>query len=471
MTKSVLPAAFAAFSMLALVRCYGGSGTSTGGPAAGDSPDSGTTTSGLTFHKDVEPILQKNCQGCHVAGGIAPMALLTYDDAKNYAPVIVTQTQARIMPPWGAQETTDCAPTRKWKDDLRLSDADLATLKAWNEGGRVEGDPKDAPTPLTPKAQGLTGVTHTLKPAAPYTMTSATNDEFRCFVLDPNITSTTSYLNGSFFIAGNPQIVHHALLFSDVAGESRGKVTDAATQSYDCQGGAGISKVGLLSAWAPGGVPSEYPPTIGAPVTKGTLLVLQIHYHPHVGGPLPADQTTVQLRFTDTKPQYNVVSLLPGNYSKAPNLLPGPDDPASGPAFVIPANVSGHTETMNFPIPNVTVPIYVYGIGAHMHYVGVSETVKLKPAGQTTEECLLNVPRWDFSWQRSYAYDVDIPSLPILHTGDVLDIKCTYDNTMTNDKLAQSLHDRQMNAPIDVHLGETTLDEMCLAPVSLLYKN
>jgi len=31
----------------------------------------------VTFYKDVLPILQNNCQSCHRAGEVAPMALLT----------------------------------------------------------------------------------------------------------------------------------------------------------------------------------------------------------------------------------------------------------------------------------------------------------------------------------------------------------------------------------------------------------
>ena len=35
----------------------------------------------VTFTKDVAPILQRNCQQCHRPGSIAPMSLLTYQDA------------------------------------------------------------------------------------------------------------------------------------------------------------------------------------------------------------------------------------------------------------------------------------------------------------------------------------------------------------------------------------------------------
>src|SRR6267154_621736 len=42
----------------------------------------------VTFSKDVLPILQKNCQGCHRPGEVAPMSLLTYKDARPWAKAI-----------------------------------------------------------------------------------------------------------------------------------------------------------------------------------------------------------------------------------------------------------------------------------------------------------------------------------------------------------------------------------------------
>ncbi len=69
----------------------------------------------LTFHKDVAPILQKVCQNCHVAGGIAPFSLVTYEDAKSVAASIVAQTGSRAMPPWGAGDTSECKPPKAWR--------------------------------------------------------------------------------------------------------------------------------------------------------------------------------------------------------------------------------------------------------------------------------------------------------------------------------------------------------------------
>ena len=39
----------------------------------------------VTFTKDVAPILQRSCQDCHRDGSIAPMSLLTYEDARPWA--------------------------------------------------------------------------------------------------------------------------------------------------------------------------------------------------------------------------------------------------------------------------------------------------------------------------------------------------------------------------------------------------
>lgn len=440
---------------------------------------------GVTFHKDVEPILQQHCDMCHVAGGIAPMPLVTYQDSAPYASLMAAQTSSRAMPPWGAVATSDCTPPLPWKDDPVLSDAQVATIAAWSAAGAPEGSPADAPPPLAPQPIGLGGVTADLSPPAPWTLTSPSGDEFRCFVLDPQITQTT-YLNGSFVVPGNPLIVHHALVFTDPAGASRALVTDPATQSYDCFGDPGVSQTALLAAWAPGGLPTDYPSNVGAPLEAGTLLVMQVHYHPHVTTSLPpSDQTHFQMRLASAKPQYFAYTILPGNFSAAVDgagdgLLPGPDDPASGPAFVIPAGASQHTETMQFTVPAafkkqpLPASLPVFAIGGHEHYVGSAVQVNVHHAnpvaGTDADQCLLAIPHWDFDWQRLYRYDAPIEQLPAVGPGDVMTIRCTYDNTLDNPKLAASLAERGLAQPQTVHLGETTLDEMCLGPAVLLAK-
>jgi hypothetical protein len=47
--------------------------------------DAGRLPRQPTFTKDVAPILQRSCQNCHRPGSIAPMSLLTYEDARPWA--------------------------------------------------------------------------------------------------------------------------------------------------------------------------------------------------------------------------------------------------------------------------------------------------------------------------------------------------------------------------------------------------
>jgi hypothetical protein len=54
----------------------------------------------IASYVDVQPILEKNCTTCHVAGGIAPFALDNPTDAVKWADRIAQVTKSGYMPPW-----------------------------------------------------------------------------------------------------------------------------------------------------------------------------------------------------------------------------------------------------------------------------------------------------------------------------------------------------------------------------------
>jgi hypothetical protein len=451
-------------------------GGSVVGSEGGVSGEGGVTTS-FTFNKDIQPLLQSHCQTCHVAGGIAPMPLVTYQDAQTFAQSMKDQTASRTMPPWGARPQASCTPRFGWKEDPSLTDAQIAMLASWADGGAPEGLASDLKAGNPPAIPDLANATNKLKPASAYSLAGST-DQFHCFVLDPGTTSDM-YMNGSHVLPGNPTIVHHVLVYSVPAGSTIPAQTNG---GYDCFGGANITgPSNLIAAWAPGALPSEYPSDVGVPVAAGTKLVMQIHYHPHANANPAPDQTTFEMRLTATKPTYFIAPTLIGNASKAGKtpslgLQPDPDDRNGTVEFRIPANSANHTETMNFEIPQAISSLSprIYGLGAHMHLVGVNEQVSLHRAAPVapdpTDECLLSVPEWDFNWQRRYDYATDISTLPSATAGDVMQVKCNYNNTMSNSALATSLTSQGMKSPIDVSLGESTLDEMCIANVNFIYK-
>ncbi len=443
--------------LLSAAACFTGE-PSSNGDAGSDAP-----TSGVTYYKDVAPIVQSHCQGCHVPGGIGAFPLLTYDDAHANSAMIVYETQTKKMPPWGAQNTSECTVRFPWKNDPSLSAAEIATIQAWHDGGDVAGNPADAPPPNTnPPVTDLPGAA-SLAPAVPYTL-SGTNDYYRCFVLDPQLTTKT-YVTGTFVKPGNSTIVHHALIFSVPAGATIPPPDDPnVPNQYTCFGSSGVSGQQLVAVWAPGQQPHPYPADVGQPIAAGTKFIMQIHYHPHANATPDPDTSTFEYTTTTTTPTWGVLPQFVGNY---PNAVNAKGTGLVNPPFSIPPNQSGVVFTMQYTEPSsIPIPIKILGIAPHMHLVGVDEKITIHRANPTTDqpadECMVQIPSWNFDWQRAYEYDVDINSLPTVAPGDVAKIRCTYDNTMNNPWLAQSLSEQGLTQPQTVTLGETTLDEMCL---------
>lgn len=438
------------------------------GKGGGASTGSGASTGTVTFHRDVEPILQQHCLKCHSDGQIGGFSLAHYDEAKPLSGLMVTMTGERRMPPFGAQETDECQPRFGWRDDPRLTEEEIAVFKAWADDGATEGDPAEAPPPFQLEESGLPNTD--LELPAPETIpVSGVDDKFVCVVYDPHLTEK-KYLDGLNFVAGNSSVAHHALIFRADRASTMAESGGAST--YPCFGAPAGD---LLNGWAPGGVPLELPATVGMALDTSDVIVVQMHYHPRDMD--ESDLSKLQLRFAKSKPSWAYLTALIGNAESASDgLLPDPDDNGA-PEFRIPAGAKQHREEMTFTVSPSDLPIAVpiLTVGNHMHYVGTDMKFSIERATTTgdepADECMVQTPIWDFNWQRLYQFDTDIASLPKVKPGDTLRVRCTYDNTMENPFVMKSLAQQNLSAPQDVTLGETTLDEMCLAVVGILIPN
>lgn len=451
------------------------SATSTTGQAVGSGGGDATASSGVggsydgpTFYADVAWILHDNCLHCHTDGQIGGFSLEAYEDAAPLASLIVEMTSTGQMPPFNAHETDDCAQRYAWRDDPRLSPEDLETLQVWAEAGAPSGDPTDGPPPYELVADELPGVTMTLTPSEPFAV-DGEDDIFECVVYDPQLEADGT-ITGIHIVPTNTEVAHHALTFlasrADVEDQSGGD------ERFPCFGSPGQQ---LVHAWAPGGQPFDLPEGVGIQMTPDDVLVVQMHYHPN--GDATEDNSSIQLRFSDEAPQWLFQVVLPGNSSSASEgLLPDPDD-RDEPEFRIPAGAQEHVEEMTFTVPEIPgdFQIPILTVATHMHYVGTDMRFSIERAnpqgGQPAEECLIRTPAWDFNWQRFYEFDVPIEELPTATSGDVFRMKCTYDNTKQNRFVKKALEDQGLSEPIDVTLGETTLDEMCLGPMGILVPN
>src|SRR5207253_9158424 len=102
-----------------------------------------TGPSQITFTRHVAPILQKSCQSCHRPGSVAPMSLLTYEEARPWARSIKQKVVGHSMPPWYIDKSVGI---QTFKDDRSLTDQEIATIAAWVDGGAPRGHPADMPS-------------------------------------------------------------------------------------------------------------------------------------------------------------------------------------------------------------------------------------------------------------------------------------------------------------------------------------
>jgi len=391
-------------------------------PGGDDTPPDPPPGSGPTFYEQVAPVMMKQCVGCHREGGAAPFALTTYEEAMAVADLIPDMVTSRQMPPYAVDNSGAC---NTYENARWLSDDEMATIVDWANGDRLEGDPATAPA-IPPLPDALPRVDATAAMTEPYTSNASLDDDYRCFIVDPQI-AADSYLTGFEVRPGEPEVVHHILLFQlDTANaETAAANLDAqdAGPGYQCFGGVGAA-ASLVAVWAPGVRASTYPATTGLKVKGGRKMVLQIHYHDH-GEQLP-DQTAVDLMIEQDVPNPSFLYLLANT------------------DLYIPPQQEAFTSINQYQLPGFLGTYNVWGVFPHMHTLGTQLRAEFDHAGQAPQ-CLTDVQRWDFNWQQGYFYD---GPPKVVGGGDMLRISCTYDTT-------------SKGAP--VMWGEGTDDEMCLA--------
>ena len=223
-----------------------------------------------TFATDVAPIVYNHCASCHRPGQAAPFPLLTYDDVKRRATLIVNATSRRYMPPWHA---TPAPGFPEFRDDRRLADADIATLKAWVDAGTPAGDLTKAPKPpVFPEGWALGTPDIELSYPVAVDIPADGPDIYRNVVLALDRTED-AWVTAVDFEPSARKAVHHALFFAGPADTFKAGEIDNAFPGARANAPS-------LGGWVPGMTPHFFPDGIAQPLPAHTNLIIQLHLHP-----------------------------------------------------------------------------------------------------------------------------------------------------------------------------------------------
>ncbi len=390
-------------------------------------PENPQPDSQPNFAQHVRPLLARYCVGCHQVSGVAPFSLERYEDAQRWSLAMANAVQMRRMPPYLADASGDC---QNYRDHQWLSAEQIETFVRWAELGAPSGD-LNLPSPAPVQPPALSGEVVSVTTGADYLPDQTKTDDYRCFVVD----SPGSFAVTGFDIQpGNPKIVHHLIAYqaADESAATQARMLDAQSseQGYDCLGTGPIVETTSLAGWAPGAGAELFPEGMGVRLKDDLPLILEVHYNISES-PGESDQTTMLFQTAPVNSVREMIELIAIDYD-----------------FEGPPGAETFTTTDDLPIA-WQLPeggqgrLRLLSANAHMHKRGLSQRLeRVSPSGEV--DCLMELPRWDFNWQRTYWYETGVE----VSEQDTLRITCTFDTRGQEGTLTW---------------GDGTDDEMCLA--------
>jgi hypothetical protein len=413
------------------------------GPADGSRP--------VTFSRDVAPIFQSKCQECHQPDSIAPMSLLTYQQARPWARSIKERVAARQMPPWHIDKTVG---VQKFKNDMSLTDDQVATIVAWVDQGALQGDPKDLPPPKPlvtdnewKAVRDGFGPPDLVVKSAEYTMPAEHQDVWFRPASELPITEKrwVKLVEIRPSSVKARKIIHHSIAHLVLKDDPDAINTGIASGSRG--GGGGVDPDDLVNSrpnlmeWAIGKGYDLYRPGTGKLLVPGESLTWDQHIHA-VGEEITGG-SEIGLWFYKKGEEPAKRSYLVGftGIDRSKNLD-------------IPPNSFAMTEGFSVLKENALIENFQ----PHFHLRGKAMEVEaILPDG--SREVLSYVGNFNFNWMTNYIYDDD--AAPLLPRGTVIHVSAWYDNTRGNKNNPDS--DQW------VGFGDRTVDEMAHAWMNVTY--
>jgi hypothetical protein len=375
----------------------------------------------VTFTKDVAPILESRCQVCHRPNTFAPMSLLTYEEARPWAKSIKQKVAAREMPPWYIDKNVG---VRHFKNDVSLSDQEIATIVKWVDGGAPKGNPADMPPPrkFDDSDQWHLRPDLIVKLPKDRIVPAKGADQWIDVLVDAGLTEDR-YIKG---IEVKPitgfRAVHH--------------VTTSMKNEEDADGDGDVQGT-FLNEYALGKNADLFPDGAGRLIKAGTRINFNLHLHPY-GQETPINVAlALELYPKDFQPKY----------AETTEKIGDPKD------LDIPAN----SDNVRFDAYQALAkPARFLSFQPHMHNRGKASCMEAIYPGGHKVEMLSCVSHYQFAWHLVYLYADD--EQPLLPAGTVLHMTSWYDNSPQN----------KFNPDADntITYGQRTIDEMGGAWVS-----
>ena len=461
----------------------------------------------LTYYRDVEPIVQVHCNGCHAPGGIGGVSF-DKDSIGHLAPLMASKVTAGVMPPWPP------GPLSKPMAGARvLSSAQIDTIARWAAAGAPLGNLADHQdrAPRVTFNPGRTPDLQVMMPDPGYVAPPAGSkltDEVRCFVMDLGNTSNV-WVTALNWVTGQPGAIHHVgglAVDAKSAAVALGFYNKDGRPGYECAGsfGAGVNGVAGFSASGAGrDTGTQMPAGAGIFVPAGSSIIISMHYV--IANLKGNDKSGVQLWYAADTEKATLRPMLQYQFG-APSELPCPTgvtmDPndrcsrayginqvkSETPEKTLATNdyllrkcgttleqyyaqlKFNPTDPSHFAIPTACDDTFPWDgliqvVHAHMHTRGASSRIELQNADGSYDP-ILDIPNYQWTWEGAYLLQTGLS----IKAGQKLRLHCTYDNGTANQWSAatgQPGHDGPASPPLEaphyVVAGPERGDDMCAA--------
>jgi hypothetical protein len=365
-----------------------------------------TKPSSITFSKDVAPIVQQHCQGCHRPGEGTPFSMMSYQDVRPWAAAMKQMVVTRAMPPW-----FEDGKTEKFENNRSLTQAQIDTIAAWVDAGAPEGNPKDMPPPVS-YVQGWT----IPKPDIVYQLPHAFSIPAKGildyqYVIVPTGFTKDTWIQDVEAAPSERSVVHHIVAYVRTPGSNyfKNEPKEEFFIAPPAKTGEKVEKDDVPNDWlvgyAPGQPPDMFEPGQAKLIPAGSDIVLEVHYMPE--GKATTDQSNVGLVLAKEPPKERVMTLSTGNEKF--RIPPGDPDYRVDASFTFQREVT------------------LLGMHPHMHMRGKDMSYRLVFPDGTTRD-ILNVPHYNWRWQLWYnlAKPIELPA------GTRVECTAHYDNSAGN---------------------------------------